>query len=170
MEDAVLRTPPARVERTTSTPLHPMRGARPGAVLVLALLLGACAGIETDSREPHDPAADARATDTLRLQVRGEAHLPARGPQIRFAAVESDSRCPVDVTCVWAGDATVLLEIGVTEAAPLRLHTADAGRTAVHGTHRFELIRLLPLPRDGINIAPDEYRLEIAVSRSDGRP
>ncbi|HET8838204.1 MAG TPA: hypothetical protein VFM82_04340 [Flavobacteriaceae bacterium] len=30
---------------------------------------------------------------------------------VKFAKVLSDSRCPVDVTCVWAGEAKVLVEI-----------------------------------------------------------
>ncbi len=31
--------------------------------------------------------------------------------QIKFKKVLTDSRCPKDVTCVWAGEATVLVEI-----------------------------------------------------------
>lgn len=30
---------------------------------------------------------------------------------VKFVKVLSDSRCPVDVTCVWAGEAKVLIEI-----------------------------------------------------------
>ncbi|HLV14479.1 MAG TPA: hypothetical protein VKY41_04815 [Xanthomarina sp.] len=31
--------------------------------------------------------------------------------QIKFSEVLSDSRCPEDVTCVWAGEASVLVDI-----------------------------------------------------------
>ncbi|MCX7551436.1 hypothetical protein [Xanthomarina sp. F2636L] len=31
--------------------------------------------------------------------------------QIKFSDVLSDSRCPEDVTCIWAGEAIVLIEI-----------------------------------------------------------
>ncbi|PKD21763.1 hypothetical protein APR41_01920 [Salegentibacter salinarum] len=33
------------------------------------------------------------------------------GKTIRFKEVVSDSRCPRDVTCVWAGEAKILIEI-----------------------------------------------------------
>ena len=33
------------------------------------------------------------------------------GVQIKFSDVLSDSRCPEDVTCMWAGEATVLIDI-----------------------------------------------------------
>src|SRR5205085_7430920 len=46
--------------------------------------------------------------------------------RIRFARVESDSRCPVDVECVWAGNAELLFEVGARswkEKTTLRLNT-----------------------------------------------
>ena len=53
--------------------------------------------------------------------------------RLHFVRVTSDSRCPIDVVCVQAGDATVHIEIlSPDETAPFDLHTADARQV----THR----------------------------------
>src|SRR5204863_3246316 len=49
------------------------------------------------------------------------------GASLRLAlrAVRNDSRCPVDVQCVWEGDATVFLDVaGSSATAAYELHTS----------------------------------------------
>jgi len=43
--------------------------------------------------------------------LQGGEQLEFGDKSIRFKEVISDSRCPKDVTCVWAGEAKVLIEI-----------------------------------------------------------
>lgn len=68
----------------------------------------------------------------------GQRHVLGDAGTLRYVAVTGDSRCPPDVQCVWAGDATVAFEWlpkgGRPE--PFALHTgveprshAIAGRT-----------------------------------------
>ncbi len=105
------------------------------------MLIAACspAGEGDGSMSPSIGAA---AADTVRLEAGGEAHLPGRGLRIRLVAVESDSRCPVDVTCVRAGDAAVRLQIRGSIEAPLRLHTTEPGHSAVLGHDGGESLRV----------------------------
>jgi len=63
--------------------------------------------------EPADPAAQLdhqRLPATVTLSV-GQT-VEVSGTVIRFDGVNSDSRCPSDVTCVWAGNAEVRMTIG----------------------------------------------------------
>jgi hypothetical protein len=41
--------------------------------------------------------------DTVTLALEGGVRLAPAGTLVTFAAVVADSRCPADVTCVWAG-------------------------------------------------------------------
>ncbi len=43
--------------------------------------------------------------------LQGGEQLEFGDKSIRFKEVISDSRCPKDVTCIWAGEAKVLIEI-----------------------------------------------------------
>ena len=87
---------------------------------------------------------------------------------VRFVRVASDSRCPVDVSCVWAGNAEVLLEVGGsrrgkrtlslnTNASPER---PGEGR---YGRYTLKLTGLTPQPRSNQKIAPGRYTATLLV-------
>jgi len=56
-------------------------------------------------------AQDQEAIRIFNSVLKGGERLEFGDKSIRFKAVISDSRCPKDVTCVWAGEAKVLIEI-----------------------------------------------------------
>jgi hypothetical protein len=84
--------------------------------------------------------------------------------QVRFVSVAGDSRCPIDVLCVWAGDAIVRVELSEPPgtAVPHDLHTLNL-QPAVHGGYQVDLVRLDPLPRSNEPIHPQDYRLFVRV-------
>ena len=85
------------------------------------------------------------------------------GARLHFVRVISDSRCPIDVVCVQAGDATVRIEIlSPDETAPFDLHTADT-RAVMHRSLAITLIRLIPSLVSTRTIGPDEYRATLRV-------
>ena len=89
--------------------------------------------------------------------------------EITFEAVEQDSRCPTDVTCVWEGDATVKVALSQPSGPRqnVQLHTAGSlGRTAAYLGYEVELRELQPQPRSTAAISPDQYRLTLAVHRA----
>jgi hypothetical protein len=82
---------------------------------------------------------------------------------LTLRAVRDDSRCPADVQCMWAGDATVALEVG--GAATFDLHTSGAlAREATHGGYRITLVRLDPVPHSTAPLTAD-YRATLVVVR-----
>ena len=91
------------------------------------------------------------------------------GASLRLAlrAVRNDSRCPVDVQCVWEGDATVFLDVaGSSATAAYELHTSGRfPRQASHGPYRITLVRLDPVPHAGSPPAAGDYRATLVVVR-----
>lgn len=88
--------------------------------------------------------------------------------KVTFTGVLSDSRCPVDVVCVWAGDAVARLEVsqpqGSVEAR--ELHTLE-NQPVTYGSFRIALVRLDPEARSTRPIAPEAYRLVVRVTAVD---
>ena len=72
--------------------------------LLLALGLAAC-----DSAGPVPYAAESR-TGEATVALGGTASLD--GLSVTFASVVTDSRCPVDAECIWAGEAIVSVALG----------------------------------------------------------
>ena len=91
--------------------------------------------------------------------------LAGTGVRVTFLEVANDSRCPVDVVCVTAGDAEVRLAVvGEGEDRTVSLHTTQEPRSAAIGAVRLELTGLLPSPRSTVTTRPEEYRARIRWS------
>lgn len=85
---------------------------------------------------------------------------------ITFDRVSSDSRCPADVQCVWAGDAAVLLSLSGEASGEVTLHfpTATVGPTSAEiGQYRIELKAVAPTPLIH-SPRPRRYRITLAIS------
>jgi hypothetical protein len=93
------------------------------------------------------------------------------GVEIRFDRVKDDSRCPVDVTCVWAGDATVVVSARRgAEARELELHATMSPRDVTYEGFKIALVKLLPVRRSTQNVTPADYRATLSVSRASSTP
>ena len=79
------------------------------------------------------------------------------GVTVVFVAVTEDSRCPLDSTCVWAGEVRALLEIHDSSQAASRRELLQ-GRSTVAGACRVTLVRIEPQPTSAARIAPQDYR------------
>lgn len=102
----------------------------------------------------------------MTLAVSGQAEV-APGLVLTLERVVADSRCPVDVTCVWAGEIRVAfsLEAPQTEAPRFEFELATtAPKAAVRGLE-FELLGALPVPRSTAKIAAADYRIELRATR-----
>ncbi len=83
---------------------------------------------------------------------------------LRFAGVVQDSRCPTDVTCVWAGEALLAFELrrgGTSEAVAVPVSPA-AGAAAL-GALRVRVVALSPAPRSTEPIAPGRYEATVVL-------
>lgn len=137
----------------------------------LAFLLVIAGGfVACSSSEPLEQSAlhqQVEAGDTIRLHYGESAALGDSGARIVFRSVQTDSRCPVDVTCVWAGDAHVTIE-GVSPDGgthTLDLHTTLEPLEAEFAGYRLRMVELRPSRMDGVPVQPTDYSVRLAISR-----
>jgi hypothetical protein len=107
---------------------------------------------------------------TVTLRVGRQATLKSEGLRIKFVEVAEDSRCPVNVTCVWAGNAKVQIEIrsGHGDSQTLTLNTAGSATLpseTQYPYYQLRLVNLSPRPRSNRKIAAHDYTLTLLLSR-----
>ena len=135
-------------------------------VLMAAALFAVACGRTTEPVSHGEQVQVVEAGDTLTLQYGDSALLGRNGPSITFSAIEADSRCPVDVTCVWAGDAHVRLDGNRGDGRePLELHTGIEPTEAEFGGYRIRLLDVAPARRQGDDARPADYSVRLAISR-----
>jgi hypothetical protein len=125
--------------------------------LVIAAI--ACAGCFS----PTGP--DAVVGKPFDLKAGSVSTLPD-GARLRFERVESDSRCPRDVVCVWAGDATISVTLnpakGSTESR--EMHTQPTGSQISYENYTITLTALAPYPRSSQEIPSASYIATFVVA------
>jgi hypothetical protein len=98
------------------------------------------------------------------LEVHGMARLDDT-LDIRFDAVDEDSRCPADVVCVWEGNAQVSLSVstGPPRSVTMALNTNPTFATEErYADYMVRLVRLDPYPHTDVE-APEPYRATFVV-------
>lgn len=85
---------------------------------------------------------------------------------VGFQDVTEDSRCPVDVQCVRAGEAVVVLRLSEEgrEAALVTLRTTEDKQTGTYGAYTVVLRNLDPKPRSA-GSPPETYLATLEVRR-----
>jgi hypothetical protein len=113
----------------------------------------------------------ARAGREFKVKVGQVVTLDGGSLRVRFERVASDSRCPVDVDCVWAGNAEVVVEVGGRRGRgkqTLTLNTDAGGQVpseAKYGRYTVKLVNLSPQPRGDRKIQPGRYTATLLVSK-----
>lgn len=89
---------------------------------------------------------------------------------IKFKEVVVDSRCPKDVTCIWAGEAKVLIEVSqngkLLEERIIAVNSSNIplNFSAEDILYTLNSIELLPYPTTKNNIPDKNYLLNMRVS------
>lgn len=138
------------------------------SLMVLAMIAGAAAACGSTG-EPIEPGRtyQVQEGDTVELRVGESALLGSAGATVTFTRVVTDSRCPADVTCVWAGDAHIQLDAtGPTpEAMTLDLHSGVDPVEATFAGFRIRLVDVAPARRQADEVGPGDYSVRLAISR-----
>ena len=121
-------------------------------------------------RDKRNTSAVVSLGRSFTLKHGREVMLKGEKLRIKFAAVESDSRCPSDVTCIWAGNAAVRLEVSTNrrsrESVTLNTSKASAfGTDKVFDGYKLQLVGLAPYPRSSQKIEDSEYTATLIVSK-----
>ncbi|MGD2071194.1 MAG: hypothetical protein PVI57_21175 [Gemmatimonadota bacterium] len=136
----------------------------------LLVVVGGCAG----------PAGPDLSSEASNRDVAGEVELapgrtatiPGTSVAVTLVAVEEDSRCPVDVVCVWQGNLRAVLDLeapGMGPDARVGLNTALEPTAVDFAGLTLAIVEARPVPRSDVTIEPDDYRVTVRATVSDGR-
>ena len=124
--------------------------------LLLMTLLGACGrGISTD----------VTLNVEFELAPAQTASVAGTDLAVRLDSLVADSRCPIDVACVWAGDANIHLSLirGKRAPTPAVIHVTTSPKSVVDGSETIEIVSLEPLARQQTQIKPTDYRVRLII-------
>ena len=115
---------------------------RSAAAWWLSCAIALCAGCATAASDSDTGRAIVDGTDFSMLPD-DRVTLPDHS-ELRYVDVITDSRCPPEVQCVWAGDAEVAFTRTVdgATAQSFSLHTGRGARSEDFGGRRLTLVSL----------------------------
>jgi len=129
-------------------------------ITILILPLAACGN--TPAEVYADPGEE------FSLSIGQSATIKGQSLRITFEDVIEDSRCPSDVTCIWAGRVSCIIKLA-DGSAPYRMVLTESGLTDQYTSETYREYQLAfhvrPYPEAGQSIRRDEYRLQLIVSK-----
>ena len=130
------------------------------AVFALVLISVACLDIST----PLQPTVSLGTPFDLKV---GQTAVAPGGLTIRFDEVASDSRCPINALCVWAGEARIAMTLSAPSASKVRREwrTNPTNDEVSYADHAIQLNALQPFPTSGVTTPQGDYVATITVIR-----
>ena len=127
----------------------------------------ASTGLARCNDSPSDAIVCAALGEEFDLRVEDTAYITGTDLSVRVNGVPEDSRCPSDVTCVWAGNARVWLTL---REGSRRDSTSVNSTLEPHAATRFgytvRLIDVRPLKVSGQEVRPSDYIIRLVVTRA----
>lgn len=131
-------------------------------ILVILVFIGAWFLFSTPSRSPDTlPTFDDSGNAVLEVRLNQEAS--GGGISLTPLEVLEDSRCPVDVECIWAGQVRLKTKIisGLGESEM----TFITGNPITTGAEEIALTLIEPVPYSKKFINPEEYLFTFTVTK-----
>lgn len=102
------------------------------------------------------------------LPISGEAVIKGENLLIKFPEVTADSRCPRNVECIWAGEASYTLIISQGDnSEQIDITEPGADGLVSYTWYDYELrTSLEPYPQDPGDIEAEDYRLRMSVKKT----
>lgn len=101
------------------------------------------------------------------LKSQQTAEFPAENLSITFLQVIDDSRCASDVTCVWAGMASLKFDVSKDQQDQINLNTYDNNTVTVFDKYQIQLIDVKPYPVTTEEIKSQDYVAVLKVTKTD---
>ena len=138
--------------------------------LLAALLIGCASPSHPGDPGNVTPGVQVQSGREFDIAFAQEVEIQGTGLTIRFVGVGEDSRCAIDVQCVWAGNAIVRLVLSSPGLASseVALNTTLEPRAANYASHSIRLAGLKPVPRSGTTIQAASYVATLEVRPSSG--
>ena len=138
-------------------------------VRMVFLVLAGAMLLTVSSGHANAHAKVAQLDREFKLKVGEQVNLKRTRLRIKFVTVENDSRCPKDVTCVWAGNAAVRFQFSVgRRSKSVTLNTSGNAtfvREIEYQGYKVKLVDLSPSPLSKQKIAASAYTATLLVSK-----
>ena len=107
----------------------------------------------------------------FQLKVNQSFLLESGGIKIKFLNITSDSRCPSDVTCIWQGEAVVLVNIIKNNQDGENFNlTSNAGQkdttVQIAKGYFMHVVNVEPYPLSGKKISSSDYLVTFQITQS----
>jgi hypothetical protein len=132
-----------------------MTMTRRGMLALLAATIAACSPDAPSQARSDLPA-------TLVLEPGVAVAVAGTDLELRLIKIVSDSRCPRDITCVWAGEVQVRLSVRSGNTPALE-HEVVAGNSVRVGAYLIGVEKVEPEPMENQKISPREFRVTVRV-------
>jgi hypothetical protein len=121
--------------------------------------------------------AKVRARKTVRLnqnfvlRVGQEVSVAEQKLNVKLVSVPEDSRCPKGVTCIWAGNVRVRLQVTKVGGKPVKVELSlnprdfPDGEAADCGNYKLKLVGVEPYPVADQQLKPADYTVTLSVSK-----
>lgn len=114
----------------------------------------------------HEQLPESFETGETKVFKAGDDYLSAV-ESLKFKISEiQDSRCPVDVVCIWQGEVAITINVATPVNGMLRLSTFD-NQTDTLGKYSFELVEVTPHPVSNEIIRLEDYDITLQVNKLD---
>lgn len=95
------------------------------------------------------------------LKIGDKATIGPNDVTIEFVDVLGDSRCPTNVTCVWAGNGEVQIRFARKN---LQLNTYLNPKDTTVSAVNIQLLRLEPYPVAPVQIEKEDYKVRLLIT------
>ncbi|HSB83693.1 MAG TPA: hypothetical protein VLD64_04335, partial [Nitrosarchaeum sp.] len=112
--------------------------------------------------------ADQTLNVIFELKSQQYAEIPDEHLRITFLEVSEDSRCPADVTCVWAGMANLKFSISQDQEKEITLSSNNIA--TVFDKYQIQLIDVKPYPVSTKTIKAEDYIAILKVTKDNDTP
>lgn len=103
--------------------------------------------------------------DELTLGIGESGYI--KGLNINFETLLQDSRCPSDVTCVWAGAVEVMVKLvdakNVSKSEEVKMTSMEAPH--IFENYEVSISSVVPVKNSKIEIKPKDYLITFKVSK-----
>lgn len=113
-----------------------------------------------------EPVKQASLDEAFTVKVGQKVEIKDANLQITFTAVEDDSRCPAGVTCVWAGNAKLNIEVKRSKKKYIStsLNTTLNPKDVDYKGYKIKLVGITPNRKADAPLDPAEYEATIIVT------
>jgi len=98
----------------------------------------------------------------IQLEPGQSAVFDAENLAVKFVGIDSDSRCPSDVACLWAGE--VVVRLAVRKDRRTRELAIKGNQNLPLEGFVVSVLEVLPPPKSTQRIAPADYRVTLKVT------